>query len=309
MRKCLMGKEITDEILEESHFDERIIDLDLSANKIRRCECRFPSTLIILNLSSNRIQTIEQINFPESLIKLYLASNYIQNIEHVRFPTRLQLLDLSNNQINSIEHVEFPLKLLKLYLSHNLIPNVVNVNFPDSLRYLYLNDNPIKDLEHACFPKELESLNLNHVPIKSLTSWMPNKLQVLHIAQTDIEILENVRFPSSLQFLAISGDFFKLMKNIRFPNSFIQLHLDYYSTIAFHNCWISPSAYIWASDITIKSIRESTKHVAANRIQRCYRKHLIRCHRAAFVIQRWYIACSYRRGGVAFLNAENQYPG
>ena len=42
-------------------------------------------------------------------------------------------------------------------------------------------------------------------------------------------------------------------------------------------------------------------------IQRFFRNYVIRRHRAAFVIQKWYIACSYRHGGVAYRRAELQF--
>src|SRR3972149_3276234 len=76
-----------------------------------------------------------------------------------------------------------------------------------------------------------------------------------------------------------------------------------------YTCWISPTTQLIAT-ITdgiydwrpvkedqiepFKSFRESTLNLAAIRIQTCYRQYLIRRHYAAYVIQKWYIACSYR---------------
>ena len=74
------------------------------------------------------------------------------------------------------------------------------------------------------------------------------------------------------------------------------------------DCWVNPSSHIFAEPELVRAIRLSTQNMAAMRIQYFYRHHLIRRHCAAFVIQKQFIAYSYRIKGVVFRNAIEQYP-
>ena len=149
-----------------------------------------------------------------------------------------------------------------------------------------LNENVIK--------RKLMELIMRHLNL-SQKSTTDEALQQMHfdeditsidLSYNHIQNLDNVRFPDGLQVLSLYGNHIK--------------SVDKY--------WISPSTRITADNSIKTAIRESTRNMAATRIQQNFRRYLIRHHNAALTIQKWYVAQSYRTKGVVFRNSMEQYP-
>src|SRR3990172_2618804 len=202
---------------------------------------------------------------------------------------RMRELNLSNKGITDevLRDMRFDGDITNIDLSFNSIQNLDNVRFPDELQILYLGYNQIQNLDNVRFPDRLQVLHLSNNQIKNLENVrFPDRLQVLHLSNNQIQNLDNVRFPDGLQVLSLYGNHIKSVDK----------------------CWISPSTRITADDSIKTAIRESTRNMAATRIQQNFRRYLIRHHNAALTIQKWYVAQSYRTKGVVFRNSMEQYP-
>ena len=197
-------------------------------------------------------------------------------------------LNLSNKNItnDALQLMHFDEDITLIDLSRNQIQNLDNVRFPDGLEILYLHNNQIKNLENVRFPDGLQKLYLNN---------------------NQIQNLDNVRFPDGLRELYLYGNQIQNLDNVRFPDGLRELNLNGNQIKNLDECWVSLSTTIYAKDSIKNAMRESTRNMAATRIQHCYRRYLIRHHIAAFTIQKWYVAISYRIKGVVFRNAIEQY--
>ena len=74
-----------------------------------------------IQLSYNKITTLDGVVFPDKLTDLYLTDNQITSLDGIVFPPGLVSLDLSHNQITSFKGMQFPLSLLNLSLEGNPI--------------------------------------------------------------------------------------------------------------------------------------------------------------------------------------------
>ena len=198
-------------------------------------------------------------------------------------------LNLSNKNItnDALQLMHFDEDITLIDLSRNQIQNLDNVRFPDGLRELSLGNNQIQNLENVRFP---------------------DGLHILYLYGNQIQNLDNVRFSDELQELWLSSNQIKNLDNVRFPDGLQVLSLYGNHIKSVDKCWISPSTRITADDSIKTAIRESTRNMAATRIQQNFRRYLIRHHNAALTIQKWYVAQSYRTKGVVFRNSMEQYP-
>jgi len=94
-----------------------------------------------LNLSGNRLTRIPYLNIP-SLIDINLSSNSIRRIENLQHLLNLKVLNLNHNQIEIIEGLNNCNSLVMLYLSDNRIQNLDNISDFRNLMGLYLSGNP-----------------------------------------------------------------------------------------------------------------------------------------------------------------------
>lgn len=193
--------------------------LNASGNSFQALESgAFSVSLIkILDLSNNRISTIEKEAFTdlEDVIYLYLSRNEIVQLDEDVFKknNRLEFLKLDNNIIDfpvgrpfldipslrSLDMSSCKIRYLpektfvrvpsleELRLSHNLLPTIEPRSFLplESLKSLYLSDNLLKAVQEDLFVvfKELVILDLSN-----------NKLQSIHprafMFLESVEILE-----------------------------------------------------------------------------------------------------------------------
>jgi len=145
-----------------------LVELFAANNKITSCDgLASLSQLQVLELGSNRIKKIEQLEGKDQLRQIWLGKNRIESL--IGFPTLLNLtiLALPNNRLTSMKGVESCVNLEELYLSFNGIQQIEGLDTLARLKILDLAANMIErvtGLEHL---KELTDLWLNDNKIAS----------------------------------------------------------------------------------------------------------------------------------------------
>lgn len=144
-----------------------IIELDFQRNNLDLLENMKPlagTELQVLNLSYNRLQSLQNLVPIHTLRELYAASNSLLNVNvALPFP-RLQVLDLSENRIFQIT-TELPESLIELNLRGNLIctfENIAPIFRLTNLKNLDLRQNPI--LEKYISPEAFYGYVLRLLP-------------------------------------------------------------------------------------------------------------------------------------------------
>lgn len=97
----------------------------LQGNKIKNIT-KLPSSLTILNMSSNELEYIEA-DLPESLTDLFVSRNKLRCLPYL--PDSLERIDFSYNNINTLPNI--PQKLKWLYCWDNPLP--IELTNPDNL--------------------------------------------------------------------------------------------------------------------------------------------------------------------------------
>jgi len=109
----------------------------------------FPDQKITeLDLSNNKIKKIDLSKLPETLVKLYMVNC---NIEEIcgEIPKTLKLMDISYNKIKTIKNIKFNEVISTLDINNNEIENIENEfdNISTKLSKLIFHNNPIASLK------------------------------------------------------------------------------------------------------------------------------------------------------------------
>ncbi|KAK6457299.1 uncharacterized protein RJT20DRAFT_134585 [Scheffersomyces xylosifermentans] len=191
------------------HFPNELVSLSLRDMNIGSLDgIRLPDTLIILDLSSNHVESIQNTNISDlfSLSRLILTSNNIKSF-HLDFSRNLRFLSLQDNQLDQC--------------------NVAKLN---GLHSLDLSGNTFKKMlnnKSLALPQNLISLKLNAIANISIADGFkfPRNLKELELSSSreDYEDFnENVfdSIPKSIQRLYLgSGKIGVSSKiNLKFPN-------------------------------------------------------------------------------------------
>lgn len=227
-------------------LENKLHTLQISTNLLTAVptEIKRLNNLIVLDLSENNIQLLQDNAFPVSLKHLNLRRNSIPcwlgntfadmtelvdiNLETNQIATILMLLreedkqlpsletfNLADNNIESIVADAFKsasqltyLYLQKNQISHNLMPGMF-IGL-ENLQQLYLDDNVISALPSGAFQhaKSLKSLYIRNNEIKALSSEVFDSLSallILDLSSNNIEQVEEMALQlSSLQILHLS---------------------------------------------------------------------------------------------------------
>ncbi|KAL1114864.1 hypothetical protein AAG570_007688 [Ranatra chinensis] len=145
---------LCDELHKESECREEKLwsnlrEVDFSNNQIEKFDdgVNFMPFVEGLNLNSNKIEEINNVDQLSNLHRLYLSCNRITNLCSVHVQLKcIKFMDLSQNQISSLNGVEKLGSLQGLNVSSNLIKDLNEVlficNLPH-LDYVVLTGNPI----------------------------------------------------------------------------------------------------------------------------------------------------------------------
>ncbi|RCK67613.1 Protein artichoke [Candida viswanathii] len=149
---------------------DSVRELDISYCHISRISLRFPANLEVLNLSMNRIASIN--NLPVGLKRLDCSCNFLGSHDKVSsFPNGLQHLDLGKNCLKTLREV-----------------NLSNCRF---LRSLNLNKNNISCIEPKYFPHSLKKLHL----YENWVSWFADDFRDFpNLEEVDLRYNSAARF-------------------------------------------------------------------------------------------------------------------
>eukprot|EP00300_Choanocystis_sp_HF-7_P021868 c20973_g1_i1.p1 GENE.c20973_g1_i1~~c20973_g1_i1.p1 ORF type:complete len:324 (+),score=65.53 c20973_g1_i1:51-974(+) len=177
-----------------------LTELYLIQNKIVDVgpEIRVLTQLRLLELGSNRIRQISNLETLVNLRKLFLGRNKITSIQGLETLTNLRCLSLQNNRLTTISGLETLTNLDELYLSRNGISQIQGLESLRRLRILDLSDNPISVLDNLEALTELEDLWCSTTKISSYDqikrlSQHP-KLTTLYLQHSPIASTPDYRF-------------------------------------------------------------------------------------------------------------------
>lgn len=136
--------------------------LNLESNGIKKIENldKVPQ-LLELELGWNEIKRIENLDHLFNLRSLLLRANQIRKIKNLDKLPELKILDLGCNEIGKIENLDKIPKLQELYLHENHLRRIENLHNLPNLSYLTLMYNRIQKVENLDDLKALTFLNLD----------------------------------------------------------------------------------------------------------------------------------------------------
>ncbi|XP_067907284.1 leucine-rich repeats and immunoglobulin-like domains protein 3 isoform X2 [Heterodontus francisci] len=172
--------------------------LDCGRRKLTRVPAPLPSWIVRLDLSHNRITSINGslFNNLHSLREVKITHNELTAVPSFGIvASNITLLSLSNNKIVEVQSEQLtPFQSMEtLDLSNNHIFEL-NTFPPLQLRYLYINNNKIPSLDPGCFDNlsnTLQVLKLNRNKISAIPSKM-FKLSHLQHLQLDFNNLTEI---------------------------------------------------------------------------------------------------------------------
>ena len=124
-----------------------------------------------LDISSQGLTTLKDVEFPENLTELYCYNNQLTSLEHC--PSNVTKLWCNINRLTSLEHC--PSSVTELYCCGNQLTSLEHC--PSSTTELYCSNNQLTSLEHcpssitelACYGNQLTSLK--HCPSSVTKLW------------------------------------------------------------------------------------------------------------------------------------------
>ena len=184
----LVGKQISGfEDISDYVNSNKLYHLDFSFNMIRSIPpVSFPS-LLYLDLSTNLLTKIENLNTLTELQVLRLSRNRILKIEGLESNTNLRALDLSMNQISRIANLSHLTQLKFLYLYGNQISALEGISGMISLKELRIEQNKIESISHlATFNHGIEELEAHSNNISNLDEVIVTLSHLTHLKKVSL---------------------------------------------------------------------------------------------------------------------------
>ncbi|KAG8827992.1 hypothetical protein FRB91_003743 [Serendipita sp. 411] len=127
-------------------------------NKITKIEHlgHLGGSLRSLELGSNRIRAIENLDSLVSLEELWLGKNKLTKIENLDSLIKLRLLSIQSNRITKIEGLDKLINLEELYISHNGLEKIEGLENNLKLTTLDVGNNQITAVEGVSHLKDLQ---------------------------------------------------------------------------------------------------------------------------------------------------------
>jgi len=147
------------------------------------------ATLRSLELGSNKIREIKNLDALVNLEELWLGKNKIEKLQNLSSLKRLKILALQSNRITKIEGLEELESLEDLYLSHNGVSRMEGLEHNSKLKTLDLGHNVVPEIE-----------NISHL-ISLVELWLnQNKIPTLHSLEPQLGLI------SSLETIYLEGN-------------------------------------------------------------------------------------------------------
>ncbi|GFS98073.1 chaoptin [Nephila pilipes] len=201
----------------------KLITLDLSHNTIKELPAwianHLPPSLEQLNLANTSLETVPALGSCNILI-LNLSSNSIQTVEQEEFEQlkKLQTIDLSNNLLlTTYNNVWSNLQHLKtLYLQKNPIQKLLNNSFMnmERLQELFMKKLKLQEIDQDVFHEltALKKVEMDTFPNKNmdLSQILRNNQGIqeirLHVQDNGLDGIFNGELPKSLKFIVLEGE-------------------------------------------------------------------------------------------------------
>jgi protein phosphatase 1 regulatory subunit 7 len=110
----------------------------------------------MLELGSNRIRQIENLETLTALEELYVAKNKITTIANLAPLTNLRLLSIQANRIRDLSPLREAPQLEELYISHNALESLQGIEHNTRLRVIDVSNNKITSIQGLGPLKDLE---------------------------------------------------------------------------------------------------------------------------------------------------------
>ncbi|KAG1695027.1 hypothetical protein DVH05_020957 [Phytophthora capsici] len=195
--------------------EQRIAQLEQIPEDIRHQIERGDGADYALDLSLNRLRSIEQIGIFQHVLQLDLSGNQLENVNGIQALQRLQSLDLSRNCIASVDLLALLPALEILKVAENSLTTVDSLQLLPGLRVVDASYNRITKWPPLAGLSLLETLDLSDNMLGAFSSsqsatLFPSRLRRLSIARNQIDKLCGVaclglQLPS-LEFLAFDGN-------------------------------------------------------------------------------------------------------
>ncbi|KAJ2560043.1 formin-binding protein [Coemansia sp. RSA 1933] len=192
-------------------------ELDMYDNRLKRIDQGVGALAQLenLDLSFNKIRTIENIDALVNLHNLFFVSNKIQTIENLSRLTMLRNLELGANRIRAIQNLDALVNLEELYLGKNKIARLENLGSLRRLRILSIQSNRITRIEGLEQLENLEELYLSHNGIERIENLESNtRLTILDVTKNHIKKLSGIAHLQQLEDLWASGNDLASFENI-----------------------------------------------------------------------------------------------
>jgi len=125
------------------------------------------TTLTLLELGSNRLRNLENLDQLVNLQQLWLGMNKITTIQNLDTLTKLERMSIQSNRIVEIGGLANLVSLQELYLSHNGITRLQGLDTLVNLTILDISNNKITKLENLTKLQKLEEFWFNDNQVES----------------------------------------------------------------------------------------------------------------------------------------------
>ncbi|KAG7396647.1 hypothetical protein PHYBOEH_001980 [Phytophthora boehmeriae] len=172
--------------------EQRIVQLEQIPSDIRVQIERGDGVEYALDLSLNRLRTIDQIGVFEHVCQLDLSGNQLETVNGVQALRRLQSLDLSRNCISSVDLLALVPTLRVVKVAENSLTSIDSLQLLPELRVVDASYNRITKWPTLAGLSLLETLDLSdnmldafHPSISS--TLFPPQLRRLSIARNQVD--------------------------------------------------------------------------------------------------------------------------
>ncbi|KAG7382910.1 hypothetical protein PHYPSEUDO_004255 [Phytophthora pseudosyringae] len=195
--------------------EQRIVQLEQIPDDIRCQIEREDGAEYALDLSLNRLRSVDQIGVFEHVSQLDLSGNQLENVNGIQALRRLQSLDLSRNCIASVDLLALLPGLQILNVAENSLTAMDSLALLPELRVVDASYNRIIKWPALAGLSLLETLDLSDNMLGAFASSLsatlfPSRLRRLSIARNQIDKLCGVAFLGlqlpMLEFLAFDAN-------------------------------------------------------------------------------------------------------
>ena len=165
-------------------------NLNISYNSLKEIPI-LPSSIIILNLQNNLIETIK--NIPFQTEELNLIGNHIKKVTNLKNNYQLKILNLGRNLINNIDNIAEELMFIEeLYLYNNSISYFPDKLFLPFLKHIHLQNNYICGIFSLITLPNLQTINIQNNNISFILKNSFSKLVNLRNIDLSFNKIDNI---------------------------------------------------------------------------------------------------------------------